>query len=56
VIERYFQEKNHLVKLVIETDKLSSPLYFDWSPAVEDTFPHIYGPINLEAVERVEEI
>lgn len=53
VLERYFQEKNHLVKLVIETDKLSSPLYFDWSPAVEDTFPHIYGPINLEAVEEV---
>jgi uncharacterized protein (DUF952 family) len=50
VLDRYFKGMHELVKLIIETDKLTSPTYFDWSPSVEDTFPHIYGPINLEAV------
>jgi uncharacterized protein (DUF952 family) len=53
VLDRYFKGKHDLVKLIIETDKLSSPIYFDWSPSIEDTFPHIYGPINLDAVEEV---
>ena len=56
VLERYFSGKKQLVKLVIETDRLTSPLYYDWSPSIEDTFPHIYGPINLDAVIAVEEI
>ncbi len=50
VLERYFAGKTGLVKLVIDTDKLTSRFVFDWSPSVRDTFPHIYGPINLEAV------
>ncbi len=54
VLERYFKGKKRLVKLVIETDRLTSPLYYDWSPSIEDTFPHIYGPINLDAVQSVE--
>jgi uncharacterized protein (DUF952 family) len=53
VLDRYFKGKQDMVKLVIETGKLSSPIYFDWSPSIEDTFPHIYGPINLDAVEEV---
>jgi uncharacterized protein (DUF952 family) len=56
VIERYFKEKKQLVKLVIETTRLTSPLYYDWSPSIEDTFPHVYGPINLDAVLSVEKI
>jgi uncharacterized protein (DUF952 family) len=56
VLERYFQGKSQLLKLVIETSRLTSPLYYDWSPSIEDTFPHVYGPINLDAVISVEEI
>ena len=52
VLDRYFKGKQDLVKLVIETDKLTSPLYFDWSSAIEDTFPHIYGPINLRCCKK----
>jgi uncharacterized protein (DUF952 family) len=54
VLERYFSGKKDLVKLVIETTLLTSPLYYDWSPSIEDTFPHVYGPINLDAVVAVE--
>ena len=50
VLDRYFSGQTGLVKLVIDTDKLTSKFVFDWSPSTADTFPHIYGPINLEAV------
>jgi uncharacterized protein (DUF952 family) len=53
VLHRYFNEKKDLVKLTIETEKLTSPLIYDWSPSLEDTFPHIYGPINTGAVIEV---
>jgi len=56
VLDRYFKGKTDLVKLVIDTEKLSSPLIYDWSPSIEDTFPHIYGPINVDAVTEVIEV
>jgi uncharacterized protein (DUF952 family) len=56
VLERYFKGRSGLIKLVIDTEKLASPLYYDWSPSIEDTFPHIYGPINLDAVTAVQEL
>jgi uncharacterized protein (DUF952 family) len=56
VLKRFYSNKTDLVKLSIETDKLTSQLIYDWSNAIEDTFPHIYGPINLDAVVNVEKI
>jgi uncharacterized protein (DUF952 family) len=53
VLERYFAGQTNLVKLVIDTDKLTSKFVFDWSPSTQDTFPHIYGPINSDAVVDV---
>lgn len=56
VRDRYFRGLTDLLKLSIETERLTSPLYYDWSPSLEDTFPHIYGPINLDAVFKEEEL
>jgi len=56
VLERYFQGKTNLVKLVIDTEQLTSQLVYEWSPSIADTFPHIYGPINVTAVTAVEKI
>lgn len=56
VLDRYFEGQDGLVKLEIDTDKLTSPLFYDWSESVEDTFPHIYGPINTDAVVAVSDI
>jgi uncharacterized protein (DUF952 family) len=56
VLERYFAGKTDLVKLVIDTDKLTSRFIFEWSPSIADTFPHVYGVINLNAVIDVIEI
>ena len=50
VLERYFKDKDGLVKLVIDTSKLDSRYVQEWSPSLMDTFPHIYGPVNAEAV------
>ncbi|MBX3255776.1 MAG: DUF952 domain-containing protein [Chitinophagaceae bacterium] len=56
VLKRYFSGKSDLVKLTIDTEKLTSQLIYDWSNAIEDTFPHIYGPINLAAVVAVDPV
>lgn len=56
VLERYFEGKTNLVKLVIDTDKLTSRFIYEWSPSTADTFPHIYGPINTDAVIGVEQV
>lgn len=53
VLERYFPGQKDLKKLVIDTDKLTSKYVFDWSKSTQDTFPHVYGPINLDAIIEV---
>jgi uncharacterized protein (DUF952 family) len=53
VLERYFSGKKDLVKLVIDTDKLTSRYVFEWSPSIQDTFPHVYGAINTDAIIEV---
>ncbi|MEO8404301.1 MAG: DUF952 domain-containing protein [Chitinophagaceae bacterium] len=53
VLERYFEGQTDLIKLVIDTDKLTSRYIQEWSPSTQDTFPHVYGPINLDAVIKV---
>ncbi len=56
VLDRYFSDQKDLVKLVIDTDKLNSQFIYEWSPSTSATFPHVYGPINLNAVVEVEKI
>lgn len=53
-LQRFFNGKTGLVKLFIDTDRLSSQYIQEWSGGAQDTFPHIYGPINLDAVIAVE--
>jgi uncharacterized protein (DUF952 family) len=61
VTEKYYKGQDSLILLVIEPERLTSDL--KWEPPAEGApppgvpegslFPHIYGPINLEAVVRV---
>lgn len=44
----YGKVRQPLVRLDIETDKLTSPWRED--RVGDDTYPHIYGPLNLDAV------
>jgi uncharacterized protein (DUF952 family) len=56
VLERYYSGMKDLVKLVIDTEKLSSPLKYELAPSINQNFPHVYGEINTSAVIGVEEI
>ena len=61
VAENFYKSQSQLVLLVIEPTLLSSPLKWEAPsggsppPGVPkgDPFPHIYGPINLDAVVKV---
>jgi glutathione S-transferase len=53
VANAYYHAVRGLVLLVIERDRVTAPLR-DESPAGGDErFPHIYGPLNLDAVTQV---
>ena len=56
VLSRYYAGQEDLVKLEIDTDKLTSRFIYEWSPSTADTFPHVYGPVNIEAVVASEPI
>ena len=56
VLERYFSGKTDLVKLIIDTEKLTSVLKYELAPSIHEEFPHVYGPINLDAVMEVKKI
>lgn len=53
VANAFYTGQADLVLLHIDTDLLQSDLR--WEAADGDEFPHIYGPLNLEAVTQVEE-
>lgn len=52
VANAFYAGQAELVLLHIDTDALQSDLR--WEAADGDEFPHIYGPVNLEAVASVE--
>ncbi|MBE7169933.1 MAG: DUF952 domain-containing protein [Williamsia sp.] len=54
VLDRYYPDRQNLLVLYIEESLLTSPLKYEPSPLVNESFPHIYGAINLEAVQTTE--
>ena len=49
VIERYYSGADSVILLEIDSNKLTSELINEPSTGGE-IYPHIYGPINLEAI------
>jgi uncharacterized protein (DUF952 family) len=56
VLDRYFKEATDLVKLSIDTSRLTAELKYELSPSVNQVFPHVYGSVNLDAVTEVSAI
>ena len=56
VLNRYYAQASHLHVLHIDESRLTAPLKWERSLAVNDLFPHIYGEINLEAVQTIHTI
>jgi uncharacterized protein (DUF952 family) len=54
VAERYFRGCADLVVLSVREDKLAYPLRRE--DVGEEKYPHLYGPLNLDAVVEVVEL
>lgn len=55
VLQRYYWGVPRLLKLHVDEMKLTAELKYEPATGGE-LFPHLYGPLNREAVARVEEI
>jgi uncharacterized protein (DUF952 family) len=53
VQERHFQGQENLVKLAIDPLLLNEKLQYDRDEQLQQEFPHIYGPLNLNAVTQI---
>ncbi len=53
ILKRYYAGNADVVALRIDTSRLESMLVYEWSPALAQTFPHVYGPINIDSVTEV---
>jgi uncharacterized protein (DUF952 family) len=42
-----------LLILVIDEDRVKPDIRYETVPGWEDPFPHIYGPLNLDAVTEI---
>lgn len=54
VHERFYRDVTDLVLLTIDTDRLTSPWQLDSVEGEPLPFPHVYGPINVDAVLSAE--
>lgn len=48
--DRIFKGSGELLTLELEVGRLTAPLKWERATDVGDEFPHIYGPLNLDAV------
>jgi uncharacterized protein (DUF952 family) len=55
VLDRYYRNVPDLLLLHVDPAKLTHELKYEEAPNGE-LFPHVYGPINKEAVVEVEKI
>ncbi|MBD2703619.1 DUF952 domain-containing protein [Spirosoma sp. BT702] len=52
-LSRYYQDVPNLLLLHVDTTKLTHPLKYEPSTNNE-LFPHLYGPLNKDAIVRIE--
>lgn len=53
VLKKWFSGRADIKLLLIETDKLSASLVCENLEGGEELFPHLYGPLNMDAVIEV---
>ena len=56
VLDRFYKGQKGLVKLKIDKEKVQRPVLFELAHDLNELFPHIYGPLNLDSVVNVEVI
>ena len=50
VANSYYQGAPALVLLVVDTERVGPEIRWEHVPGTDAPFPHIYGPLNLDAV------
>jgi glutathione S-transferase len=53
VRSRYFADAADVVLLEVETERLTSPWRTEQLPGDDQAYPHVYGPLDLDAVVDV---
>lgn len=48
--EKYFAGRNDVVVLALDATKLTAAVKLEHVAMAKDSFPHLYGPLNLSAV------
>lgn len=54
VADAFYRDRTDVVLLTIERSKVRAPIREDHVAAANDAFPHIYGPLDVDAVVAVE--
>jgi len=52
VANAFYRDDDNLLLLVIDPDRLQPEIRYEQVPGWEAPFPHIYGPLNVDAVVR----
>jgi uncharacterized protein (DUF952 family) len=53
VYDKFYRDRPGLVVLRVDTERLQSPLKWENPHETLKSFPHVYGPINADAVVAV---
>lgn len=54
VRKRYYTGVSGLILLHIDETLVTVPIRYEVAPSVQEVFPHIYGPLNTNAVIKAE--
>jgi len=54
VLNNWFQDRQGLILITIDPKKLTPRLIFENSEGGDELFPHLYGPIDLQAVVEIQ--
>ena len=52
VAKAFYQDVPDLVLLTIDTERVGSPIRYESVPGQDLPYPHIYGPLNIDAVRE----
>lgn len=50
VADAFYRGEPGLLVLVIDPDRVTAEVVYERVPGADDPFPHIYGPLNVDAV------
>lgn len=52
VANMFYQGLPDLLVLVIDTSRVQREIRFEQAPGSDELFPHVYGPLNVDAVAQ----